>query len=123
MSVWYDDYMKKEEALFTKRENEAALTVKKLADAIQTFKKDYGRFPDSLDMLIERPNELNRSGIGRWPYFDGNKIPLDPWGQYYRYRVPGKYNPESFDVWSVHGHSRNADLWIGNWKKSEKADK
>ncbi|MCJ7679158.1 MAG: type II secretion system protein GspG, partial [Candidatus Aminicenantes bacterium] len=85
-------------------------------------KKDLGRYPLTLDMLIERPSELNRSGIGRWPYFNGNHIPRDPWGQKYRYSVPGKYNPESYDIWSVHGHSRNPDLWIGNWKTQSKDD-
>ena len=44
-----------------------------------------------------------------------NKLPLDPWGQAYRYARPGIFNPEGVDVYSVHGHSRNASRWIGNW--------
>lgn len=116
MSVWYDEYLKKEKELFARRESQAAKTVARLAAAVEAFRKDYGRYPESLDRLIERPVELNRTGIGKWPYFKGDRIPLDPWGQEYRYQVPGRHNPDSFDVWSVHGHSRNPDLWIGNWK-------
>ncbi len=121
MSEWYRDYLKKEEALYARREAEAQKTVTALAKAVEAFRANFGRYPESLDMLIERPAELNRQvgrEGGRWPFFKGNRIPLDPWGQKYRYRLPGIYNPESFDVWSVHGHSRNPDLWIGNWDKN-----
>ncbi len=123
MRVWYKDYLKKELALFEKKIAEAKKTVAKLVKAIKAFKENYARFPESLDVLIERPAEMNRSWARkarRWPYFKGNRIPLDPWGQYYRYLVPGRYNPESFDVWSVHGNSRNPDLWIGNWELPKK---
>lgn len=122
MYAWYQDYLKREKKLFTAREKEAVETVASLAQAVRAFRKDYGRWPDNLDMLIERPSELNRGWAvtrGKWPYFKGDRIPLDPWGQRYRYRTPGRYNPDGFDVWSVHGHSRKASLWIGNWKTPE----
>ncbi len=126
MSIWYKDYLKKETALFAKRKAEARKTVAELAKAIQTFKEDFLRYPVFLDVLIERPAEMNRvraKRAVRWPYFKGDRIPLDPWGQRYRYMVPGRYNPDSFDVWSVHGHSRNPDLWIGNWEKPKEEKK
>ena len=126
MSVWYKDYLKKEAALFAKREAEARKAVAELAKAIQAFKEDFLRYPESLDVLVERPAELNRvraKRVIRWPYFKGNRIPLDPWGQKYRYMVPGRYNPDSFDVWSVHGHSRDPSLWIGNWEKPKEEKK
>lgn len=119
MSAWYKDYLKKEKAFFAQREAEARKTVAELAKAIQAFKEDYLRYPESLDELIERPAELNRGWAKRatkWPYFNGDRIPLDPWRQKYRYLVPGRYNPDSFDVWSVHGNSRDPSVWIGNWK-------
>jgi len=121
MSAWYEDYLKKEAALFARREQEAKKTVEALAAAIRAFREDFGRYPQSLDDLVERPAELNRGWTRtgkqvRWPYFRGKRIPLDPWGQEYRYQVPGRYNPGAFDVWSVHGHSRDPNLWIGNWK-------
>jgi hypothetical protein len=119
MSVWYRDYLKKEEALFARKIEEAEKTVAELAKAVQSFKDDYGRFPESLDILIVRPADMNRSWAsraGQWPYFfKGEGIPLDPWGQAYRLLVPGRYNPGSFYVWSVHGNSRDPSGWIGNW--------
>ncbi len=119
MSVWYEEYLKKEAVLFAAKEEEARKTVNELAKAIQDYKEDFLSYPESLDVLIERPAEMNRVTTKRpvrWPYFKGNRIPLDPWGQKYRYRFPGHYNPGSFDVWSVHGHSRDPSLWIGNWE-------
>jgi hypothetical protein len=123
MSAWYREYLKKEEDLFAKRVAEAQKTVGALVKAVEAYREDYGRYPVSLDILIERPAEMNRSWAskgGRWPYFKGDRIPLDPWGQNYRYLVPGRYNPGTFDIWSVHGNSRNPALWIGNWQTSEK---
>jgi len=126
MSVWYKDYLKKEAAFFAKKEAEARKTVAGLAKAIQAFREDFLCYPESLDVLIERPAEMNRvraKRAVRWPYFKGNRIPLDPWGQRYRYLIPGRYNPDSFDVWSVHGHSRDPGLWIGNWEKPKEEKK
>jgi len=126
MNVWYDDYLAKEKIFFEKKIDEAKKIVAELAEAITAYKEDYGRYPESLDILIERPAELNRNWAvkrGKWPYFKGNRIPLDPWGQPYRYLIPGRYNPNSFDIWSVHGHSRNPDLWIGNWKAERREEK
>jgi len=126
MAEWYRDYLKKEAALFARREAEAGKVVAELAAAVKAFKEDYLRYPESLDILIERPAEMNRSWAskaGRWPYFKGDRVPLDPWGQKYRYLVPGRYNPDSFDVWSVHGASRDPSVWIGNWDPARSAAK
>lgn len=123
MYAWYQDYLIKEKALFEKRIMEAKRVVVQLKKAVRDFKENYARFPESLDELIERPAGMNRvrgDKGGKWPYFNGRRIPLDPWGQPYRYLVPGRHNPDSFDVWSVHGNSRNPDLWIGNWKIPKK---
>jgi len=93
---WMQDYLVREERLFAERVESAAASVQRLAEAINAFRQDTGEYPLSLEELAER-------------------IPLDPWGQRYRYRVPGKNNPESFDVWSVHGNERDPRVWIGNW--------
>lgn len=119
MSAWYKDYLLKERDLFAKKIAEARRTVDELAQAIEAFKKDHGRYPKSLEELLARPAEMNRSRAGRWPYFKRERIPLDPWGQKYRYVAPGYFNADSFDVWSVHGNSRDPKQWIGNWKSSD----
>lgn len=118
MIAWYDDYLVKEKALFEHMAVEAKETVTELAKAIEAYKQDYGKYPPSLDILIERPAELNRSWgtkAGHWPYYKASRVPLDPWGQHYRYVVPGRYNPDSFDIFSVKGNSRLPEGWIGNW--------
>ncbi len=123
MYAWYQDYLIKEKALFEKRIVEARRVVVQLEKAVLDFKENYARFPESLDELIERPANMNRvrgNKDGKWPYFNGSRIPLDPWGQPYQYLVPGRYNPDDFDVWSVHGNSRKPDLWIGNWEIPKK---
>jgi len=126
MYAWYQDYLKREEKLFKQRVATAKKTIAALVKAIDNFKRDFARYPDNLEMLIERPAEMNRSwsvNPAKWPYYKGNRIPLDPWGQKYRYLVPGRYNQDTYDVWSVHGHSRNASLWIGNWLQEKKENK
>jgi hypothetical protein len=118
MSEWYRDYLKKEEALFARRIAEAKRTVAELAKAVEAFHKDWGRYPETLDLLLTRPADLNRSWAsraGQWPYYKADRIPLDPWGQKYRFQAPGRFNPGSFDLWSVHGNSRNPAGWLGNW--------
>jgi len=118
MNEWYDDYLVKEKKLFEERVREAKKIVAELVRAIEEFKSDYGCYPESLDILVERPAAMNRGWAlrpGKWPYIEGGRLPLDPWGQPYRYLVPGRYNPDTFDVWSVHGNSRNPGAWIGNW--------
>jgi hypothetical protein len=106
--AWMDDYLEKEEKLFADMEREARDTVATLADAVEKFRGDTGKYPPSLDKLISGQG----SGTG---YYDGPRIPLDPWGQPYRYRTPGEVNSWSFDVWSVRGNSRYPKTWIGNW--------
>ena len=115
---WMQDYLAREERLFAARIETAAATVQRLAEAIEAFRKDVGEYPLILDELIEQPRRLADKS-GNWPYMkslvDG-RIPLDPWGQHYRYICPGINNTDRFDVWSVHGNERDPSLWIGNWE-------
>ncbi|MCK4772912.1 MAG: type II secretion system protein GspG, partial [Candidatus Latescibacteria bacterium] len=116
---WMQDYLVREERLFAERIETADRTVQRLAEAIEAFKRDTDGYPHNLNELIERPPRL--AGIrGNWPYMkflDDEHIPLDPWGQHYRFLWPGRYNTGGFDVWSVHGNERDPSVWIGNWEK------
>ena len=116
---WMQDYLAREEHLFTERVEEARARVGDLAAAIEAFRRDTGEYPRTLDELVERPRRFPEES-GDWPYLsnpDLDGIPLDPWGQRYRYLRPGTHNPETFDVWSVHGNERNPGVWIGNWRE------
>jgi hypothetical protein len=116
---WMQDYLKQEETLFAERVASARAMVENLARAVERFKADVGEFPRTLEELVARPSRLTGKR-GRWPYVEGGRIPLDPWGQSYRYRQPGVQNPGGFDVWSLHGNERNPKGWIGNW--AERSD-
>ena len=98
------DYLEREEKLFAEWVEEARSTVLELEEAVEQFRAETGSYPRTLDEL----------GPSLGP------IPLDPWGQRYRYKQPGESNPDRFDLWSVHGNERDPTTWIGNW--DEKAD-
>jgi len=41
---------------------------------------------------------------------------MDPWGNPYQYRYPGRYNPESYDIFSMGPDGiEGTDDDIGNW--------
>jgi hypothetical protein len=105
-------YLAEEEKRSTKMVRQAKETVAALEAAIKLFQFDTGEYPHNLGELLTRPQRI-RAEIEKWPYV--SEIPADPWGQAYRYGHPGKFNPDQFDVYSVHGNSRNPAQWIGNW--------
>ncbi|NLE39570.1 MAG: hypothetical protein GX621_16240, partial [Pirellulaceae bacterium] len=101
---WIQEYLKREEVLFAGFVREAKETVERLDAAIRAFERDRGRYPKTLDELVGTP------------YWKGQRIPLDPWHQPYRYRCPGVVRPWDFDVYSVHGDSKYPASWFGNWE-------
>jgi len=115
MDRWFADYLAQEEKLFAQRIETARQTVQELNAAVARFTNDTGQHPKDLAELLARPQRLAQTA-GNWPYYDAPRIPLDPWGQPYVYVCPGLFNPDRFDVYSVHGHSRAPSGWIGNWE-------
>jgi len=105
-------YLAEEKERFAGMVDQAAKDIANLNAAIERFHRDTNEYPRSLDELIERPGRF-RATTGNWPYV--TSIPADPWEQSYRYTYPGKFNPSGFDVYSVHGNSREPSVWIGNW--------
>ena len=85
--------------------------------SLNRFEIDLGRFPTStegLRSLIERPSDDKKVWTG--PYLDGDRIPLDQWGNPWNYRQPGQHRPEGFDLWSngPDGREGGSDD-IANW--------
>lgn len=67
----------------------AAVQIADIEKGLELFKLDVGRFPtgsEGLDVLVKRPGN-----VASWngPYLKGGAIPLDPWGNPYRYLNPG----------------------------------
>jgi len=101
---WIQDYLVKEKALFDGWKREARDTVNALSQAVDAYRAERGRYPASLDELVQGN------------YVKDSQIKLDPWHQPYCYRVPGLVRPWAFDVWSRHGIERDPREWIGNWR-------
>lgn len=72
-----------------KSERTAALgQIDALRKALDTYRLDTGHYPaaeQGLDVLVAKPE-----GEARWngPYLQ-KRVPLDPWGNPYVYRIPG----------------------------------
>lgn len=94
----------------------AAMQIKDIDKAVETFKIDVGRFPTNDEglraLLVEPTNVRNWKG----PYLR-RALPDDPWDHPFRYRSPGRF--ADIDIYSYGadnapgGSGESAD--IGNW--------
>ncbi len=82
-----------------------------LDGAVNSYHKDVGCFPPTLDALRFAPSDIE---VGKWegPYLYKD-IPLDPWEHAFQYATPGKHNPSGFDVWTISPDGQE----IGNWRE------
>ena len=92
----------------------ASSQISRISMSVESFYLDTGNAPSSLDELINEP-----SGVSGWngPYIK-NSLLKDPWGQAYKYTVPGEHG--DFDIESFGadrqrgGEKNNAD--INSWE-------
>lgn len=96
--------------------SQARAQVNLLEQAVKMYHFSTNDYPKSVQELIEKPADAERARRWEGPYLRGDKPPLDPWGNEYRYIAPGIVNPSAFDVWSAgpDGQIGTADD-IGNW--------
>jgi general secretion pathway protein G len=96
------------------KEQAAKVQVSLFEHAIDLYNIGVTAYPPNLDALRTAPAGLAHTAKWDGPYV--KEIPVDPWGQVYKYQVPGARNPESYDVWSSgpDGVDGNDDD-IGNW--------
>ncbi|MEJ5329998.1 MAG: type II secretion system major pseudopilin GspG [Desulfobaccales bacterium] len=96
----------------------AAVQIQMLANALDLFYLDVGRYPtteEGLQALVKNPGT-----IAQWagPYLDKG-VPKDPWGRDYVYRFPGTHG-NAYDLYSLGadgaegGEGENRD--ITNWQ-------
>jgi type II secretion system protein G len=105
----YKTFGEAEDAAWKARSNErrtkAAFTtaakteIMIIKTALDTFEVDQGRYPtneENLNALVVAP-----AGVKDWrgPYLE--KLPTDPWGHAYVYRMPGEHNKAGFDLSSM----------------------
>jgi len=95
------------------RRMKAKVQIRSMQSALALFKTDTGEFPvtqEGLEVLVVNP------GIEGWKgsYIEGNKVPLDPWGNPYVYVCPGihdDYDLQSFGKEGEDGGTgKNADI-------------
>ena len=80
------------------RTKTAKLQIEQFGAALDLYKLDNGNYPDSeqgLQALAAAP-----AGAPAWhgPYIAKAKLPDDPWGHAYHYRMPGQHG--EYDIWS-----------------------
>lgn len=85
-----------------------------IAAILDLYRLDVGDYPskaDGLRALVEAPDDVEH---WKGPYVRKQEALIDPWGQFYRYRIPGEHGP--FDLYSLGadktegGDGENQDL-------------
>ncbi len=95
----------------------ARVDIHNIGQALDLFRLDVGRYPtqqEGLQAIVAKP-----AGLDRWqgPYVKQAKMPADPWGEPYRYRIPGEHG--EYDLYSLGadntpgGTGENQD--VANW--------
>jgi general secretion pathway protein G len=79
----------------------AKIQVEELGSALDLFKLDMGRYPNSsegLAALVQKPGSADK-----WngPYLKKGKVPKDPWNNDFQYKFPGEHGP--YDIVSLGG--------------------
>ena len=83
------------------KEKIAHQSIERLSSVLDMYKLDIGAYPTTeqgLQALISRPQ-----GLSRWdgPYLKGSKLPDDPWGRPFQYRIPSQRPGHEFDLYSL----------------------
>ena len=70
---------------------QAKIDIGTISNALDLYKTEFGRYPDSDDGLSRLVQEK---------ILKEKKVPLDPWGNEYVYIYPGSNNEDGFDLYS-----------------------
>jgi len=83
----------------------AKLQIESFSSALDLFYLDTGRYPTSsegLDALTQRPASVS---VWNGPYLKGGRVPNDPWGNAYQYRVSAERTPP-YEIMSLGSDGR-----------------
>jgi general secretion pathway protein G len=83
------------------KEKIAHQSIERLASVLDIYKLDVGTYPTTeqgLQALLVQP-----SGVTHWsgPYLKGEKLPEDPWGRPFLYRMPSQRPGRDYDLYSL----------------------
>jgi general secretion pathway protein G len=87
-----------------------------LGTALDTYKLDVGKYPESLRLLIVTGEEEMRRWDG--PYLKKKVIPRDPWGNAYVYVYPGENGDYDLSSYGKDGEEggEGLDRDINSWE-------
>ena len=100
----------------------ARADISTLESAVEQFRLDTMAYPTTqqgLNALTAPPTDLTRPERYRQGGYI-RRLPEDPWGNAYRYEMPGRQSDGAYDIYSLGadnapgGENENAD--IGNWE-------
>lgn len=80
------------------RSDTAQIQMKNIEAALDLFRLDVGRYPTADEGLMALINKPSTGDRWRGPYIRKKEGVIDPWGQAYRYRVPGRNG--AYDLFS-----------------------
>ena len=95
----------------------AVAKLSQIGGAIDTFRLDHERYPETLDELVHRPADIDED---KWDRYLKSKDLLDPWNRPFGYKFPGDHD-EEYDLWSLGadgepgGEKDGAD--VVNWEQ------
>ncbi len=105
---------KPEEARIAKAKNDIAA----LESALNTYKLDNYSYPSTeqgLEALVSRPaGQPEPRNWNEGGYLTKKKLPVDPWGNPYRYLSPGARG--TIDIYSLGPDGVPSEDDIGNWQ-------
>jgi general secretion pathway protein G len=94
----------------------ARAQISEFSGGVDRYEFDVRKYPTKLEKLLEKPSD--KSAEERWtgPYIKATNLPDDPWDNAFRIAVPGKKNPNSYDIWSLGPDEQDGtEDDIGNW--------
>ena len=82
----------------------AHVQIESLVTSMELFHIDVGRYPTSAEGLDALVKQAGKAAGWNGPYLSKGSVPLDPWGQPYKYASPGKRG--AFDIFSFGGDGK-----------------
>jgi len=100
----------------------AQIDIGSIGGALELYALDNRGFPNTeegLEALMEAPADEQRTRNWDGPYMDAEDLPIDPWGNEYRYIYPNEHGRRDFpNIWSPGKDSEDStDDDIVNWKQ------
>jgi general secretion pathway protein G len=114
--------------LKTQEKADAKITqtqIDNLEQALDFYKVDNRTYPtteEGLTALMQKPADENRAKNWAGPYLEEDALPVDPWGNQYRYEYPGTRgsSPDQPAIWSLGPDGKdNTSDDVVNWNSTD----